>query len=147
MDAINRKQIEEILLPIERATVVRHDWFDGNFNDHCLVTTESGSEYVIRISRQGWDQTDWKVGKFMREKITADLIGDALHVATPRTFLIDGSLSVYPRVYVVQKPVKNGMLFFEAQRIQRSRTPSVVSSLWRHCETNTRHPHPKNGKI
>ena len=108
--------LEEMLEPIDTASIVGHKPLPGNFNDHHLVTLVSGKSYVIRISKKGWTQSDAAIGKFLREGFVAGLIGDALGVATPRMHLIDGSLQLCERTYAIQDAVTQGIVLKEAIR-------------------------------
>jgi hypothetical protein len=108
--------LEEMLEPIDTASIADHKRLPGNFNDHHLVTLVSGKSYVIRISKKGWTQSDEAIGKFLREGFVAELIGDALGIATPRMHLIDGSLQLFERTYAIQDAVTHGVLLHEAIR-------------------------------
>ena len=105
--------LEEMLEPIDTASIAEHERLAGNFNDHHLVTLVSGKSYVIRISKKGWIQPDAAIGKFLREGFVAELIGDALGVATPRMHLIDGSLRLCERTYAIQDAVTQGVVLKE----------------------------------
>lgn len=110
MDTITKSQVCEIMKQVDNDAVASYNLRIGNYNNHCFVTMESGREYVLRISRKGWTKPSWKVGKFMRERVAAELIAEQTGIATPKTHFVDGSLTIIDAVYAVQDRVP-GTLF------------------------------------
>jgi len=105
MDRITEAQVGAIMGQIDGSSVVSYTLQVDNYNTHCFVSMQSGQDYVIRISRKGWPQTDWKLYKFMRECAAAEVIATHTDMATPQTYFIDASLSVINAVYAIQARV------------------------------------------